>query len=255
MRNVRFLVADDSPTIRAIVRKVLETKLGTDLIHEAKDGQEAIDVLKEQKIDIILSDWDMPNISGDELLYQVRNNPDWKDIPFIMMTSHGGKDFIMTAIQNGVTHYLVKPFTAVEMEDRIRKSWNSAAKRQADRFASLPPHHLIVKSKNKSFPAKLIDLSCMGAFILMEYTDDLRLFGEYELSLEIGSDNPNEHWAVNPIIGNATRLETDANGMHSSSRKCQIAIAFDTKAMDRRVTDKLNAVVKWLSSYTPDSIK
>lgn len=255
MREVSFLVADDSSTIRALVRKVLESKLGANRIFEAVDGAEAVEILKTQKIDIILSDWEMPNISGDELLYQVRNHPEWKTIPFIMMTSHGGKDFIMTAIQNGVTHYLVKPFTAVEMEDRIRKSWNSASKRQAERFAALPPHHVVVKSKGKSFPAKLIDISCMGAMLSMEFVDDLKLFGVYELALEFESTNPNEHWAINPIVGVATRLETNATAMHSKSRKCEVGMYFDSNATDRKVAQKLNDLVKWLSSYTPDTIK
>ncbi|MBI5178070.1 MAG: response regulator [Nitrospinae bacterium] len=254
MREVSFLVADDSPTIRNLVRKVLETKIGANKIFEANDGSEALNILKEQKIDIILSDWEMPNVSGDELLFQVRNSPDWKGIPFIMMTSYGGKDFIMTAIQNGVTHYLVKPFTAVEMEDRIRKSWNAAAKRSTGRFASLPPHMLMIKNKGRSFPARIIDISCTGALINMEYVDELKLFGEYELALEFEAKNPLEQWAISPIYGTAVRLETDASGMHLTSKKCEVALYFNAKAMDKKVEKKLNDLIKWLASLAPDAI-
>jgi CheY-like chemotaxis protein len=247
-------VVDDSAIIKALVKKVLENKIGAKVIHMAADGVEALQILKTQKVDFILSDWEMPNLSGDELLFEVRQNKDWKDIPFIMMTSHGSKDFIMTAVQNGVTHYLVKPFTAREMEDRIRKSWNGASKRRSDRFSALPEHHVTLKTATRSFPAKLLDISCTGCLLRIEYREDLRLFGQYNISVEFNSTEQNKTFAVNPLAGTIMRLENDSGDMSGSQRLCQAAVYFEPKAMDRRTEDKLNELVKWLATLSPDTI-
>ncbi len=254
MQNVRFLVVDDSGTLRKLVRKVLETKLGAKYIFEAGDGAEARKMLEEQSIDVILCDWEMPNVSGDELLFQVRSVPRWKDIPFIMMTSHGGRDFIMTAIQNGVTHYLVKPFTAAELEDRVRKSWNGAVKRQADRFSSLPPHQMMVKVGGKAYSAQVVNISRLGALVKMEYTENVKLFGEYPLSLEFDSGPGKQPWAINPLFGTIVRMEADTSNMAITNKMCQLGFTFGANTIDRKVEEKLNELVRWLASFEPESI-
>lgn len=254
MQDVKFLVVDDSGTLRKLVRKVIESKLGVKQIFEASDGAEARKILEEHSIDIILSDWEMPNVSGDEFLFQVRNSPRWKDIPFIMMTSHGGRDFIMTAIQNGVTHYLVKPFTAAELEDRVRKSWNGAVKRQAERFSSLPPHQLMVKVGGKAFSAQVVNISRLGVQLKMEFTENIRIFGEYQLSLEFDSGPGKQPWAINPLFGTVVRMESDSASMAITNKMCQVALAFGANAIDRKVEDKLNELVRWLASFEPESI-
>ena len=254
MQDVRFLVVDDSGTLRKLVRKVLETKLGAKQIFEAGDGAEARKMLEQQSIDVILCDWEMPNVSGDEFLFQVRNSPRWKDLPFIMMTSHGGRDFIMTAIQNGVTHYLVKPFTAAELEDRVRKSWNGAAKRQADRFSALPPHQLMVKVGGKAFAAQVVNISRLGVQLKMEYAESIKLFAEYQLSLEFDSGPGKQPWAINPLFGTAVRMEADSSSIAITNKMCQVALTFGANNIDRKVEDKLNELVQWLASFEPESI-
>lgn len=254
LHEVVFLVVDDSPTIKMLVKKVLENKIGAKSILMANDGREALEILKTQKVDFILSDWEMPHVSGDELLFQVRQNKDWKNIPFIMMTSHGGKDFIMTAVQSGVTHYLVKPFTSGEMEDRIRKSWNGAAKRRSDRFSALPPHHLVVKGNGKSFQAKLMDISRTGCLLKMEYSEDLHLFSSYELSVEFETVDKTGSFAVNPVSAVIMRLENDSGNIYATSKLCQAAVYFNPRNLDKRVEQKLDELVKWLASLSPDMI-
>lgn len=254
MHEVIFLVVDDSPTIKMLVRKVLENKIGAQKILMASDGREALEILKAQKVDFILSDWEMPHVSGDELLFQVRQNKDWKDIPFVMMTSHGGKDFIMTAVQSGVTHYLVKPFTSGEMEDRIRKSWNGAAKRRDDRFSALPPHHFVLKRNGKSYQAKLMDISKTGCLLRMEYNEELKLFGQYEISVEFEAVGGSGTFAVNPIHGVIMRLENDSGNIYSTSKLCQVAVYFNPRDLDKRTEVKLDELIKWLASLSPDMI-
>lgn len=254
MQDVKFLVVDDSATLRTLVRKVLVSKFGSKQIFEAGDGAEARKVLEEQSIDIILSDWEMPNVSGDEFLFQVRNSPLWKGIPFIMMTSHGGRDFIMTAIQNGVTHYLVKPFTAAELEDRVRKSWNGATKRQAERFSALPPHQLVVKVGGKAFSAQVVNISRLGVQLKMEYAESIKLFGEYQLSLEFDSGPGKQPWAINPLFGTAVRMEADNSNMAITNKMCDVGLTFGANTIDRKVEEKLNELIRWLASFEPESI-
>lgn len=111
MRDVSILIVDDTATAREMVIRALRHSFGTETILTAADGREALTVLRENRVDIIISDWNMPGMDGEELLYEVRQNQATKKIPFIMMTSNEDRDFIVTAIQLGVTNYIIKPFT------------------------------------------------------------------------------------------------------------------------------------------------
>lgn len=254
MHDVVFLVADDSPTIQMLVKKVIENKIGAKNILVANDGREALEMLDKNKVDFILSDREMPRVSGDELLSRVRQHKDWKTVPFIMMTSQGGKDLAMTAAKGGVTQFLVKPFTSGEMEDLIRKSWNAALKRGSDRFSGLPAHRLVIRSPNKSMQARLMDISKTGCLVSMEYQDELRLFGVYEVSLEVEKTEKNETLAVNRLPGVVMRLEGDSASMGGAEKLCQVAIRFNAGATDKVTEQRLDDLVRWRASLSPDVI-
>ena len=119
MKNAKFLIVDDSPVFIRIVHDIIVKEFGPQHILRATDGLEALEILQKEKIDIIISDWEMPRISGDELVYTVRNDLMLTDIPFIMMTSHGDSVSKESAIQNGVTECIIKPFKSGEMEKLI----------------------------------------------------------------------------------------------------------------------------------------
>lgn len=253
MRELNYLIADDSATVRKLVAKSIETRLGATQIYQAHDGSDALKILKANKIDMIISDWDMPGLTGDDFLYQVRNNEDWKHIPFIMMTSHGGKDFIVTAIQLGVSQYIVKPFSPEELEEKLRKSWNSASKRKGIRYASIPRHKLIIKVEGKSLSGEVLNLSRIGILIRMTYVDGLKLFGNYEIGLAIERADQKEPCIISPVIGKAVRLESDSS-MHSNSQVCLMALYFDHTSMNKKVEDILLDFLKWLNSQGPETI-
>ena len=254
VHDVVFLVVDDSHTIKMLVKKVIENKIGAKNILMANDGREALEILNKNKVDFILCDREMPRMSGDDLLLRVRQHEDWKTMPFIIMTSQGGKDLMTTAAKSGVTHYLVKPFTSGEMEDLIRKSWNATAKRGSDRFSALPPRRLVIKNRNKSMDAKLMDISRTGCLVRMEYHDELRLFGVYELSLEFDTAEKNKTLAFNPLSGVVMRLESDPDNVNGAGKSCQVAIRFNPKAMDKVAEQKLDELVKLLASLSPNII-
>lgn len=114
------MVVDDFATMRRIVKNIL-TQLGYKQIVEADDGTTAMDRLKQEKIDLIISDWNMPKMTGLELLKNVRSSPDTANIPFIMVTAEAQQDNIILAVKAKVSQYIVKPFTADILGEKINK--------------------------------------------------------------------------------------------------------------------------------------
>lgn len=118
--TIKVLVVDDFATMRRIVKNIL-TQLGYKSIIEADDGTTALTVLKQEKIGLIISDWNMPKMTGLDLLKNVRANPEWAKIPFIMVTAEAQQDNIILAVKAKVSQYIVKPFTADTLGEKINK--------------------------------------------------------------------------------------------------------------------------------------
>jgi len=115
----KVLVVDDSAVMRQIIKKNLKELGFTDLT-EADDGAAGLKKASEGGYDLIVSDWNMPNMTGLEFLKAVRANGSIKGVAFIMVTSEADKDKIMEAVQAGVNQYIVKPFNAVQLEEKIK---------------------------------------------------------------------------------------------------------------------------------------
>jgi two-component system, chemotaxis family, chemotaxis protein CheY len=118
--TMNVLVVDDFSTMRRIVKNILK-QLGFLNIFEADDGATALEILGKQKIDFIISDWNMPQISGLELLKTVRTSTDWKDLPFLMVTAEGQKEHVIEAVKHRVNNYIIKPFTPEVLTEKINK--------------------------------------------------------------------------------------------------------------------------------------
>ena len=118
--KMNVLVVDDFSTMRRIVKNILR-QLGFENILEADDGMSALDVLRSQRVDFIVSDWNMPRFSGIELLKAVRTSEEWKDLPFLMVTAEGQKENVIEAVKAKVSNYIVKPFTPETLAEKIKK--------------------------------------------------------------------------------------------------------------------------------------
>jgi len=118
--NMRVLVVDDFSTMRRIIKNILR-QLGFNNIVEADDGTTAWDTLNKDKIDFIISDWNMPQMTGIELLRKVRGSEEFTDLPFLMVTAEAQQENILEAVQAKVSNYIVKPFTAEVMKQKIDK--------------------------------------------------------------------------------------------------------------------------------------
>ena len=118
--NLQVLTVEDCKTTRKIIKRTLR-QIGFTKISEADDGTTALEVLKNEKIDLIFSDWSMANIWGLDLLKAVRGDESTKNIPFVMISIEAEKDRGIQAIQAGATGYLVKPFTGIEIKKQLEK--------------------------------------------------------------------------------------------------------------------------------------
>ena len=130
-KNMKILVVDDFPTMRRIVKTLLRQNGYANLI-EAEDGEKAYAMLQSTSdIDMIVSDWNMPNMTGLELLKTVRADPKVKHIPFLMVTAEAEKENIIEAVKSGVSNYVVKPFTGATLQEKMDKIFEvEAAKKK-----------------------------------------------------------------------------------------------------------------------------
>ena len=114
---MRLLVVDDSSTMRRIIKNTLG-RIGHKDIEEAEDGVVAWDIFqKDNTFDVVVTDWNMPNMNGLELVKKIRSAN--KDIPIIMVTTEGGKAEVITALRAGVNNYIVKPFTPQVLKEKL----------------------------------------------------------------------------------------------------------------------------------------
>ncbi len=141
MSKVSVLVVDDATFIRDLVKKGLRDHFPGIQIEEAINGRKAQQMLSRQPVDLILCDWEMPELSGLELLTWCREQEALKIVPFIMVTSRGDKENVVQAIQAGVSDFIGKPFSNEQLITKVKKALHRAGKLQA-LTASAPPKML-----------------------------------------------------------------------------------------------------------------
>lgn len=120
IENTKFLVVDDFSTMRRIVRNLLK-ELGFANVQEAEDGVDALNKLRSEPYDFVVSDWNMPNMTGIDLLRAIRADESLKHLPVLMVTAEAKKENIIMAAQAGASGYVVKPFTAVTLDEKLKK--------------------------------------------------------------------------------------------------------------------------------------
>lgn len=125
--NTKFLVVDDFSTMRRIVRNLLK-ELGFTNVQEAEDGVEALAKLRADTFDFVVSDWNMPNMTGIELLHNIRADAKLKHLPLLMVTAEAKKENIIMAAQAGASGYVVKPFTAATLDEKLKKIFQNMNK-------------------------------------------------------------------------------------------------------------------------------
>ncbi len=122
MTQFKIAVIDDATMIRDLVKKFIRQNFNNAKVFEADNGQNAIKLLSRQPVNLILCDWEMPEMDGEELLRWVRSEEKLKNIPFIMVTSRGDREFVQKAIISQVSDYLVKPFNTKQFLEKIYRA-------------------------------------------------------------------------------------------------------------------------------------
>ena len=125
--KTKFLVVDDFSTMRRIVRNLLK-ELGYSDVDEAEDGIQALQKLKSEKFDFVVTDWNMPNMDGLDLLKAIRADAALSSLPVLMVTAEAKKENIIAAAQAGASGYVVKPFTAATLDEKLSKIFEKMAK-------------------------------------------------------------------------------------------------------------------------------
>ena len=126
-KNIKILVVDDFPTMRRIVRNLLK-ELEFVNVDEAEDGAVGLEKVKNGNYGFVVSDWNMPNMDGLAMLQAIRADPRLTKLPVLMVTAEAKKENIIAAAQAGANGYVVKPFTAVTLEEKITKIFEKIAK-------------------------------------------------------------------------------------------------------------------------------
>jgi two-component system, chemotaxis family, chemotaxis protein CheY len=126
--DTRILVIDDMPSIRDLVKNHLKA-MGYNNVMEAADGEAGLKMMVQQNaagaaFGLIISDWNMPTLTGIDLLKQVRATSEWKDLPFVLLTSESERDEVTEAVMAGVSQYIVKPFAAKIFEEKLKAAWD-----------------------------------------------------------------------------------------------------------------------------------
>ena len=115
-----IITVDDSSTMRRIIKNTLQ-KLGFETILEAGNGVEALEVMSKNKVDMVVTDWNMPEMDGLTFVKAVRAKEEYKDLPILMITTEAAKEDILTALRSGVNNYVVKPFTPETLQEKVFK--------------------------------------------------------------------------------------------------------------------------------------
>ena len=115
-----IITVDDSSTMRRIIKNTLQ-KLGFNNVLEAGNGIEALEQMSKSKIDMIITDWNMPEMDGLTYVKTVRTKEQYKDTPILMITTEAAKEDILTALRSGVNNYVVKPFTPETLQEKVFK--------------------------------------------------------------------------------------------------------------------------------------
>jgi two-component system chemotaxis response regulator CheY len=117
-RDIRIMIVDDFAGMRTILKHTLHL-LGFHNVHEARGGHDALMRLKQEPCELIISDWSMPNMSGLEFLSALKEDAQLSNVPFLMMTAKSERENVIEAAHAGVTHYMIKPFSAEALQKKL----------------------------------------------------------------------------------------------------------------------------------------
>lgn len=166
MEKIKVLLVDDTPSVRRFIRLGIEKSFPNVDIDEAANGIAAKAMLENHHYSLVLCDWEMPGMNGEELLKWLKQHPTLRSTPFIMVTAKSEKDDVMKAIQEGVTGYIVKPFTIDSLVQKMTTVVDRFDRRQYERVNATGP--VSIEFGGNRIDGKLIDVSQGGLLAIFD---------------------------------------------------------------------------------------
>jgi two-component system chemotaxis response regulator CheY len=242
LRNVSALVVEDSNAVRHYIASILKNQLNCKSVHQAMNAKDALRLIESSvKIDWIFSDWEMPVMNGDEFLMKIRDNPVTSKIPFIMITARNDKDSLIAAAQAGVTDYLVKPFTASILMNKVRRILSLQERRTMERFLAHSSNKVdVVFTGSKKFSGALISVSMSGCLIITQLYKGSDICVHDTAEIRIADE---EETLV--VKGELLRIE---NYRDTPTPRLMLQSAFQFTEVDEANREKLKIMVAHLSS-------
>jgi len=226
---LRVLVVEDMSTMRSLVMNGIKQYFHNAEVEAAVDGIEAQKKLDNMKYDLIISDWEMPNLNGMDLLKWVRSHPELRNTPFIMTTANHRKECVQESIHLGVNAFLLKPFTLDALTAKIGSLIERFNRREFERFSSDSPVRIISRADNKETRGQLIDVSC-GGFFASFSRNDYRPYIFDDVIVEISYQTQNGENSKVQLSGFVIRLQSAAAFRDASHIK--LAVKFDDAAVN-----------------------
>jgi two-component system, chemotaxis family, chemotaxis protein CheY len=225
---VRVLIVEDMSTMRSVVRNGIKQTFRNAEIEEAVDGADAQRKLQAAKVDLIISDWEMPHVSGVDLLKWVRSHPTLKNIPFIMVTANHQKECVQESMHLGVNAFLLKPFTVDALTNKMGSLIERFNRREFERFNSNCPVRIINPVDKREIRGELIDVSCGGFFATFPRTD-YRPYIFDDVGIEISYNEFDGATHTVRLTGFVIRLQSATTFRDSDHIK--LAVKFDDHAV------------------------
>ena len=206
--NLTVLVIDEAASVKKLIKPVLRKELGflSDNILEAYDGKKALNILRTTKVDLILSEWNIPEVSGIELLKRVRQDSALSSIPFVMVSSYSDHRYILEAVQEKVTQYIVKPFNAFDFSVKVKQALQSKKGHSSKRaHPTKAGHDLVVLFKKRPITSgKIISINSNGLLARLRLQRGITIYDQLDLKISFQSSGGE---TVNTISVEVVKIE------------------------------------------------
>ncbi len=211
--NIKVLVVDDPDIINKMIRPTLVKQLGfaAQNIIEAHSGKKALEILNTIQIDLVLCEWNVPEMSGIELLKAIRKHETLSTIPFMMVTSVSDQKCILQAAQEKVTQYVVKPFTVESFSVNINQALLPTEQRAHKRYQVTKSNELTVLSNGNAYTAgKIINFSKGGLLAKLFVKREITIYDKLDLMISMVEPSSGKK-LVNSVLGELIRIERTAD--------------------------------------------
>lgn len=215
------LVVDPSKQIVSIVSRMLKEQLKFGQVISSTDSKEALNIIRDEHIDWVISDWEMPNVSGLDLLKEVRERKETSEVPFILMSARADKESLVEAVSAGISDYIAKPFSPAKLLEKLKRF---TSLKQLNRSVRVEPSDEyiveITATDGKKYNSTIVNVSLSGCLLRSPVLKGgLYLYDEIPLNLKLSESNIE-------IKGSVIRLDTDKSSATDAHEFMTVALNF-----------------------------